>query len=252
MIRKPTPLFFEQGPQAVILLHAYSGSSNDMRLLARRLQGENYTVLAPIFSGHATGEPADILRQGSPQQWWQDTQASIANLRQRGYQQIAIFGLSLGGLFATRALMADPELQGGGTIASPVIFRGQTNVPAAFMQMAQAAYQSQGLSADEQTRRLAWLKEQLPAQLTAIQAFADTTATHLERVKQPVFIAQGDADQMIDPRSGQWLADAYPSEQIDFHEYAGAGHVLTVNAAHHALETDILAFLQTIFKNNEE
>ncbi|MCF7523307.1 hypothetical protein L3X07_08475 [Levilactobacillus brevis] len=65
----------------MILLHAYSGSSNDMRLLARRLQSENYTVLAPIFSGHATGDPADILRQGSPQQWWQDTQTAIANLR---------------------------------------------------------------------------------------------------------------------------------------------------------------------------
>lgn len=67
MIRKPTPLFFEQGPHAVILLHAYSGSSNDMRLLARRLESENYTVLAPIFTGHATGDPADILREGSPQ-----------------------------------------------------------------------------------------------------------------------------------------------------------------------------------------
>ncbi|MCF7523308.1 hypothetical protein L3X07_08480 [Levilactobacillus brevis] len=98
--------------------------------------------------------------------------------------------------------MADPELQGGGTIASPVIFRGRLTCQQAFMQMAQAPYQSQGLSTDEQTKRLAWLKERLPAQLTAIQAFADTTATHLERVKQPVFIAQGDADQMIDPVLG--------------------------------------------------
>jgi len=62
-----------------------------------------------------------------------------------------------------------------------------------------------------------------------------------------VFIAQGEEDQMIDPRSGKWLADAYPSNQIDYHEYAGAGHVLTVNSAHHELETDILAFLHTIF-----
>lgn len=247
MIRKPTPLFFEQGPQAVILLHAYSGSSNDMRILARRLQAENYTVLAPIFSGHATGDPADILRLGSPKQWRQDTQDAIASLQARGYQQIAIFGLSLGGLFATRALQEHPELLGGGTIASPVIYRGQTNVPAAFIEMARASYQAQNITGDDQEQRVSWLKEHLNAQLMAIQAFADTTATHLDRIKQPVFIAQGDADQMIDPRSGKWLAEAYPADQIDFHEYAGAGHVLTVNTAHRALETDILAYLQTIF-----
>jgi len=247
MIRKPTPLFFEQGPRAVILLHAYSGSSNDMRLLARRLESEHYTVLAPIFTGHATGDPADILKEGSPQRWWQDTQDAIAFLRQRGYQQIAIFGLSLGGLFATRALQTDAGLLGGGTIASPVIFKGQTNVPSAFIEMARATYQAQHLAGEELAQRLVWLQAHLDAQLTAIQAFADTTATHLDRIKQPVFIAQGDADQMIDPRSGKWLADAYPTNQIDFHEYAGAGHVLTVNAAHHALETDILTFLHTIF-----
>lgn len=247
MIRKPTPLFFEQGPQAVILLHAYSGSSNDMRILARRLQAEDYTVLAPIFSGHATGDPADILRLGSPQKWWQDTENAVAFLRQRGYQRIAIFGLSLGGLFATRALQEYPELLGGGTIASPVIFRGRTNVPAAFVEMARASYQEQNITGDDQAQRMTWIKDHLNAQLTAIQAFADTTATHLDRIKQRVFIAQGDADQMIDVRSGQWLAEAYPANQTDFHEYAGAGHVLTVNTAHHALETDILAYLQTIF-----
>ncbi|MCH5464490.1 alpha/beta hydrolase [Levilactobacillus tujiorum] len=247
MIRKPTPLFFEQGPHAVILLHAYSGSSNDMRLLARRLESENYTVLAPIFTGHATGDPADILRDGSPQKWWQDTRDAIATLRHHGYQQIAIFGLSLGGLFATRALQTDPQLLGGGTIASPVVFRGQTNVPTAFIKMARAAYQQQQLDAPDIANRMVWIQEHLSAQLTAIQAFADTTATHLDQVKQPVFIAQGDADQMIDPRSGQWLAEAYSSQKVDFHEYAGADHVLTVNSAHHALEADILTYLHTIF-----
>lgn len=248
MIRKPAPLFFEQGPHAVILLHAYSGSSNDMRLLARKLESQQYTVLAPIFTGHATGDPADILRDGSPQKWWQDTQAAIAFLRERGYHQIAIFGLSLGGLFATRALMADPQLVGGGTIASPVIFKGQTNVPTAFVAMAKAAYQAQQLEGAALAQKMAWIQDHLQAQLTAIQAFADTTATQLRRVKQPVFIAQGDQDQMIDPRSGQWLAAAYPANQIDYHEYAGAGHVLTVNSAHHALEADILAFLHPIFE----
>ncbi|KRN02412.1 esterase lipase [Levilactobacillus senmaizukei DSM 21775 = NBRC 103853] len=247
MQRQPTPLFFEQGPEAVLLLHAYSGSSNDMRILARKLESEHYTVLAPILTGHATGDPADILRDGSPQKWWQDTQQAIQFLRDHGYQRIAIFGLSLGGLFATRALLEDPTLVGGGTFASPVIYRGTTHVPEAFVTMARQMYSRQGLSDRALEAKMAWIQEHLNQQLTAIQAFTDTTATHLNQIKQPVFIAQGTADKMIDPRSGQWLAAGYSAGQTDFHEYPGAGHVLTVNSAHHALEQDLLNFLHTIF-----
>lgn len=219
-----------------------------MRFLARRLAAHDYTVSVPIFTGHATGDPADILRLGSPTQWWTDTRSAIADLRTRGYQQIAILGLSLGGLFATRALQTDPQLVGGGTLASPVIFRGPTRVPQTFVQMARAVYQRTTLSESQQQAKLAWIRHQLPTQLTAIQAFTDTTATHLDRIQQPFFIAQGTADEMIDPRSGQWLAAALTTEQVTYHEYPQAGHVLTVNAAHHQLETDILQFLHLIFE----
>jgi len=71
-INLPKPLFSEKGKRAVLLLHAYSGSSNDVRMLSRRLEKENYTVYSPNFSGHGTLVPEDILDQ-TTEQWWQDT-----------------------------------------------------------------------------------------------------------------------------------------------------------------------------------
>ncbi|WP_373748590.1 alpha/beta hydrolase, partial [Jeotgalibaca porci] len=53
-IKLPQPFLFEAGPRAVLLLHAYTGSANDVRMLGRHLQREGYTVYAPNFSGHAS------------------------------------------------------------------------------------------------------------------------------------------------------------------------------------------------------
>ena len=52
----PNELYIKKGKRAVLLFHAYTGSPNDVRMLARRLERENYTVLAPMFSGHGTKE----------------------------------------------------------------------------------------------------------------------------------------------------------------------------------------------------
>lgn len=59
----PKPLYAKHGKRAVLLLHAYSGSPNDVRMLARFLEKADYTVYAPLFKGHGTMEPYDILQE---------------------------------------------------------------------------------------------------------------------------------------------------------------------------------------------
>ncbi len=68
----PKPLYAKHGKRAVLLLHAYSGSPNDVRMLARFLEKADYTVYAPLFKGHGTMEPYDILQEKA-ESWWADT-----------------------------------------------------------------------------------------------------------------------------------------------------------------------------------
>ena len=114
----PKPLYGKHGKRAVLLLHAYSGSPNDVRMLCRFLEKSEYTVYAPLFEGHGTLDPEDILSQKA-ENWWKDTQKAIQFLKSEGFSQIAAFGLSMGGIFAVRAL-ADESLIGGGFFCSPI------------------------------------------------------------------------------------------------------------------------------------
>ncbi len=95
-----------------MLLHAYSGSPNDVRMLARFLEKADYTVYAPLFKGHGTMEPYDILQEKA-ESWWADTKKAIHFLQSEQFSDIAVLGLSMGGIFAVRALEEESVIGGG-------------------------------------------------------------------------------------------------------------------------------------------
>lgn len=243
------PFTFAGGPQAVILLHSYTSSSADVRLLGRDLQRAGYTVYAPVFAGHGQ-DPLTVLQAGSPAKWWIDTQQAIQQMQSQGMEQVAIFGLSLGGLLATKALEHDPSLAGGGVFASPVTTWGQSNVPQFFPQLAADYYRRAGMSASDIQAKLTVIKDQLPDQLAAIQAMTKDIDQHLDAIQGSFFIAQGGKDQMIDPRSGDQLRQRLTDNgvQVDYHFYPTADHVLTVNNARRQLSADVLQYLKQVLR----
>ncbi|MCH5462162.1 alpha/beta hydrolase [Secundilactobacillus sp. HBUAS58055] len=249
MIQLPKPFFFEGGSNAVILLHAYASNSNDVRMLGRYLQRQGYTVLGPMFTGHGTGEPADILTKGSPDAWWHDTQQAIQFLRDKQYENMGIFGLSLGGIFAMHALEEDSTLLGGGSFSSPIFTSQKNNLSPEFVKLAKATYKYMNVDGETEQRQLNWLSAHLPAQLTQINQFAEVVARNLNRVQQATFVAQGGQDELIDSQKVYELRDALVNSQVSFHYYEDAGHVITVNEAHHQLEQDLTVYLKQIFND---
>lgn len=241
--------FPHSGRRGVILLHAYTGNSNDVRMLGRQLNRDGYTVIAPLFTGHG-GDPRNILKKGSPDEWWDDTRMAILNLRDSGISQIAIFGLSLGGLFAARALESDPQLAGGGVFASPITCWGESNVPKYFPRLAAKYYRQHHLAPELIEERLYWLEERLPDQLRAIQKMTRGLDEHLDQLTKPFFIAQGGKDEMIDPQAGKQLADRLQAQgtPVDYHYYPTATHLLTVNTAHRQLFNDVKQYLTNLFE----
>lgn len=243
------PFLFSHGPKGVILLHSYSSSSADMRMLGRYLERKNYTVYAPVFSGHGK-DPLTVLNEGNPDKWWEDTQLAIRRLKDQHVSQIAIFGLSLGGLLATKALENDSSLVGGGIFASPIVNWSKSNVPEVFPKLAVDFYQRQGLSEKKITSKIEQIKEKLPHQLTTISQMTMTIDQELGQIEHPFFIGQGGKDQMINPDSGRLLQEKLEGlgVPVDYHFYPDAGHVLTVNQAHKQLFADVDNFLQKIFE----
>mgnify|MGYP003505977627 CR=1 FL=1 len=96
----PRPFTIEAGKRAVLLLHGFTGNTNDVKRLGKYLADRNYTVHAPLYKGHG-GDPATLI-QSSPAEWWNSVIEGYDELRHLGYDEIAVAGVSLGGIFSLK------------------------------------------------------------------------------------------------------------------------------------------------------
>lgn len=244
-IKLPTSLFIPNGQRCVLLLHAYSGSPNDVRMMSRILEKQGYSVYAPLFTGHGTLDPSDILTM-SANQWWEDTLEAIDFLKIKGFKEIAVFGLSMGGILTTRLLeMSLPELIGGGFFCSP-IFPVNNQVPENFLLYSEKVLRLAGEETEVIKEKLQQYPELIQHQLADIFRISQDTAQHLQRISQPFFMAQAGQDEMIDSQGVFETAKALNKQKYVLHWYPESGHVITVGQDHKQLEQDVLQFLQQL------
>lgn len=244
----PKPFYAEHGEKAVLLLHAYSGSSNDVRMLCRFLEKANYTVYAPMFSGHGTLNPEDILHQDATT-WWKDAKEALEFLKANGFHEIAVFGLSMGGIFATR-LLEEENVIGGGFFCSP-ISPVETNVPENFLIYAQQVLNIAGLSETKIQQQLEVYRPLVKEQLTDIQEQAAYANEKLSKIQAPMFLAQAGQDEMIDPMGVYETARRLNKQRVTLQWYPTSKHVITVGNARRELERDVLEFLEKLPWNEE-
>lgn len=236
--------YFKKGPHAVLLFHAFSSTPNDVRTIGRALERENYTVYAPAFSGHGTDEPEDVLGE-SVDQWHKDAKAAYERLKTDGYESIAAFGLSMGGIMAIN-LIEDLPIIGGGSFSSPLVPTEKTNVPENFWLRFKAQKEKNGETQVEIEEKQKELAPKLSKILNDLQVSVKEMETNYAKIEKPIFIAQGGLDEMIDPELAFQFAESLPNAKVDFHWYEKGVHAITVGDYSKELQTDILAFLERL------
>ena len=248
--RLPKPFYSKKSSRGVLLLHAYSGSANDVRMLARALEKENYTVYAPILTGHGTPDPLDILA-ASVSDWQHDVRQAVAKLKDDGVSQLAVFGLSMGGILAMDLLTSDEEILAGGAFCSP-LFPSENQVTKSFLDYSKYLYQKQELPAAQLTEKLQTIEQKQPQQLVAIEALGFQVARRLPELRRPVYVAQGGKDEMIDPTTAYETLRALSKTDVSFHWFAKSGHVITVSEEHQQFENTVGQFIENLPWNEEK
>lgn len=236
--------YFKGGKRAVVLFHAYSSTPNDVRMLGRALEKEQYTVYSPTFRGHGTHDIEDVL-QFSPNQWVEDGKKALQFLKDEGHEQIAVFGLSLGGIIATK-LMLEENILASGTFSSPAIHNETSNVREEFISTMIHLKQRNGESEETIEERLPELEQKLDRQLATLREMVDKMAKQYGTVTKPIFIGQAGKDELIDGNLAYALRDAFTQAEVDFHWYENSPHAVTVGPERKELEQDVLKFLSQL------
>ena len=240
------PVFFEGNECGVILLHAYTGSPNDVRALGRSLNVAGYSVCLPTFSGHATEQPENILAQG-PSVWEQDVKNTIQFMQNKGISQLVIMGLSLGGVYATKSLAQYPEVFiGGGAFCSPLTPDTKNNILPVFLNYAKTLIKKHSETELEVRRRMENIEYQLTKQLNEINELQAEVSANLGNIKQPYFFAQGELDKLVDPMAIERILPLFKSTIPQLHHYPKSGHVVTVGPEKQLFQQDVLTFVNSL------
>lgn len=242
-VAQPKPFFFKAGPRAVLLLHGFTGNSADVRMLGRFLEKNGYTSIAPHYAGHGV-EPEKLIPTG-PEDWWQDVEAAIEQLKEEGYEEIAVAGLSLGGVFALKIGYTFP-VKGLVTMCAPMYMKTTELMYEGVLKYAYEYKKYEGKDDALIEEEMKKFRERPMESLQYLRELIQEVRGQVDHIYAPLFVAQGSLDDVIDTDSANVIYDEAESIQKRIKWYEKSGHVITLGKEKEQLHEDILEFLESL------
>lgn len=244
-IKLPEPFFFEEGKRAVLLLHGFTGNSSDVRQLGRFLQKKGYTSYAPQYEGHAA-PPEEILKS-SPFVWFKDALDGYDFLVDKGYDEIVVAGLSLGGCYALK-LSLNRDVKGIVTMCSPMYIKTEGAMFEGVLEYARNFKKYEGK--DEATIQKEMDNFKPADTLKELQGQIQDVREHIDEVMDPLLVIQAEQDQMINTDSANIIYNESESDDKDIKWYANSGHVITIDKEKELVFEDVYNFLESLDWSN--
>lgn len=242
-IVKPKPFTFEAGKRAVLLLHGFTGNTADVRMLGRFLQGKGYTCHAPLYKGH--GVPPEELVHAGPEDWWKDVMDGYNLLKEMGHEEIAVAGLSLGGVFSLKLGYCVP-LMGIVPMCTPMHFKSEEVMFKGVLHYAREYKELEGKTEEQIKAEMREFEKTPMKTLKALQDLIADVRKHVDMVYAPIFVVQARHDHMINPESANIIHDEVSSSIKELKWYEESGHAITLDKERDQLHADIYRFLESL------
>ncbi|GGN64704.1 MULTISPECIES: alpha/beta hydrolase [Oceanobacillus] len=242
-IKQPQAFTFEAGPRAVLLLHGFTGHTADVRMLGRFLEKKGYTSHAPIYRGH--GVPPEELIKSNPDQWWEDVNLALNHLKELGYDEIAVAGLSLGGVLGLK-LAYSTQVKGIISMCAPMFFDNETQLTQGFELFAKEYKQLERKDAKTIEREVATVMEESTELFSLLKETIEEVKDNVDTIYTPTFVVQARNDMMINTESANYIYDHVEADLKDIKWYEESGHVITLDKQKDELHEDIYQFLEKL------
>ena len=225
----------------MLLLHGFTGNSSDVRQLGRFLQKKGYTSYAPHYEGHAA-PPEEILKS-SPFVWFKEALDGYDFLVEKGYDEIVVAGLSLGGCYALK-LSLNRDVKGIITMCSPMYIKTEGSMFDGVLEYARNFKKYEGK--DETTINKEMDVFQPSETLKDLQGQIQDVRDHVDEVMDPLLVVQAEQDQMINTDSANIIYNESESDEKDIKWYANSGHVITIDKEKELVFEDVYQFLESL------
>lgn len=239
----PKPFTFKAGKRAVLMLHGFTGNSADVRMMGRFLQEKGYTCHAPIYRGH--GVPPEELVHTGPEDWWQDVTNAYEFLKNEGHDEIAVVGLSLGGVFSLKLGYTVP-VKGIVPMCAPMYIKSEEVMYQGVLAFAKEYKKLEGKSDEQIEAEMEEFQKTPMGTLKALQELIADVRNNVDMVYAPIFVVQARHDRMINTDSANIIYNEVESIEKEIKWYEESGHVITFDKEREQLHEDVYAFLESL------
>lgn len=237
----PKPFTIEAGKRAVLLLHGFTGNTNDVKRLGKYLADRNYTVHAPLYKGHGGGP--DLLIQSNPTEWWNSVIEGYDELKNRGYEEIAVAGVSLGGIFSLK-LGEERPTKAIVTMSAPASSKSTDSLQNRIVDYAINYKKLSGTydeAIDSRTKIAELVK--MPS-LNYLQSMINETSDKLNVIQTPVHILRGLEDDEYYCESADLIYSSVNSRIKSVKTFINSGHILTLGKERELVFEEIYRFFE--------
>jgi carboxylesterase len=224
----PSPFFLEGGPVGVLLIHGFTGSPPEMRLVGDYLHQRGFTVCGPLLPGHGT--TLEDLNQRRWSEWTSHVDGALADLQAR-CQAVFVGGLSMGAVLTLYLAAHHPELAGAIAYSPAVMLADRrTYLVSVLKYLIRQVPKPEDDLTDPQAKARLWSYDAYPtAPAHELMKLTAQVKRLLPQVRCPLLIIYSTADRAIHPRSAPCTYERVGSRDKELVTLHNSGHVITVD-----------------------
>ena len=212
-------------------------------MLGRFLEKKGYTSHAPIYRGH--GLPPEEIVKSNPDQWWEDVQNALEHLKKLGYEEIAVAGLSLGGVLGLK-LAYSTQIKAIIPMCAPMFFDNKTQLSQGFKSFSKQYKQLERKDEATIEKEVQALVDNSTELFNELKATIEDVRSNVDTIYTPTFVVQASKDQMINTESATYIYEHVESDVLDIKWYEDSTHVITLDKQKEELHEDIYQFLEKL------
>ena len=221
----------------VVLLHGFTATTAEVRLLADYLRGFGYTISAPLLPGHGT-QPVE-LNKTSWLDWYAAAEGAYLELRGK-CTKVFVCGESMGALLALLVSSRYPQVDGVIAVAPALQIRGigLSRIMQYFVKF---------LPKNQAEDNLPWKGYTVyPVRgLAQVAKLQNVVQKELENITQPLLVFMGGKDASIHPESGKIIIAAVRSSEKELIYMPDSPHVMLLAEDKEVIFQKIHEFIET-------
>ncbi len=240
----PSAFFLEGGPVGVLLIHGFTGSPPEMRLVGDYLNARGLAVSAPLLPGHGTD--VDDMNRHCWSEWTAHVEQALGDLQSR-CSTVFVGGLSMGSLLTLYLSAYHPELPGAILYSPAVVVADRliylTPILKYLIRKRPRSGESDLTDPEADLRLWSYEEEPVPAAHEILKLIRRVRRL-LPQVTCPLLIIHSTLDQAIHPNSARYTYERVGSADKELVTLHNSGHCLTVDSEWEFVAEKTYEFIQ--------